>query len=822
MTEKDKLYLAALLHDIGKFIERAKDKNWETDAYKYVRNKEVSKNYAHRRYSALFIEKYLSQKEFVKNNSNSIEELVIHHHNDNLNEVDNYLSIDQRGLLQKIIRIADDLASSEREVDETLDPEKYFLVNLESPFNNIKIKDELKNQLAVKSKKYLLPLELHIKKENQFPVNEKINTENKYPELVKNFLNEVSNIENDTALHSLMEKYLAQVPAQTPTEFDGKKHLNKPDLNLYDHSRTVAAIAVVLYEECVNGRYKKIKDSIETTGKKYVKQLEEISNPAILICGNVNGIQDFIFDVKSSRAAKSLKGRSYFIQLLTEVIAKYIIDKFDLKESNILYNGGGNFFILAPSYRKEYLSEIQKAIAANLIDTKLYISLGFSEVNFKDFENFGNIFDKAVKSSHDSKKQKFKELPINEVFNPFPQILKSEGGYDKLAEDLQKTTHYYIGKDYEDNLPRPAWEKIFRKFGYQVSLRPESFEQQGSLYNNTDFSKNYSSFRFAVKDVPKWTNSLITLVKKEKDDFSFEEGEANGSIIPWKRFAELAEIECSTSKIGVLKMDIDNLGKIFQGGIQKPTIGRVAYLSRSIKWFFEGYMNSLLQSEKFKDRIYPIFSGGDDFFVVGSWNKIFDFAFEVRNEFSEYVCQHPGITLSASLLIISESYPITQIARLAEERLEEAKNRRDVKTNAKIKNGVSVFDTVLSWDDFYEAKQLKDKIKNIIEWNNNNRAIINKIQKSSAGFAGIQREALFNKVIKFYKVWRLNYYLRDFANIRKNNPNKEKIESTVEEIVKQYENLFFEAFKGNQTSIQIFPVAARWAELETRNKLGDQ
>lgn len=822
MTDKDKLYLAALLHDIGKFIERSKNSEIQDGAYKYVRTRQASARYAHRRYSALFIDQYLAQKDFIKNSAGSIEDLVLHHHNDKNEEADNYLSIDDRGLLQKIIRMADDLASSEREVDETLDPEKYYLVNLESPFNNIKITDELKNELTVKSKKYLQPLELQIQKENQFPQDEKITPENKYPELVKNFLNEVNDIENETALHSLMEKYLVQVPAQTPTEFKGKKHLNRPDINLYDHSRTVAAIAVTLYEECVNGSYKKIKDNIETTGKKYVEQLEEISNPAILICGNVNGIQDFIFDVKSSRAAKSLKGRSYFIQLLTEVIAKYIIDKFDLRESNILYNGGGNFFILAPNYRKEYLSEIQKTIAANLIDTKLYLSLGFTEVNFNDFENFGNIFDEAVKSSNDAKKQKFKELPITEVFNPFPQILKSKGEYDKLADSLQRTPYYYIGKDFEDNSPRPTWEKIFRKFGYQVSLRPESFEKQGSLYNDTDFSKNYSSFRFAVKDVPKWTNSLITVIKKENDDFSFEEGESNGSIIPWKRFAQLAEIECGTSKIGVLKMDIDNLGKIFKGGIQKPTIGRVAFLSRSIKWFFEGYMNSLLQSEKFKDRIYPIFSGGDDFFVVGSWNKIFDFAFEVRNEFSEYVCQHPGITLSASLLIISESYPITQIARLAEERLEEAKNRRDVKTNAKIKNGVSVFDTVLSWDDFYEAKQLKDKIKNIIEWNNNNRAIINKIQKSSAGFAGIQRDALFNKVIKFYKVWRLNYYLRDFANISKSNPNKVKIESTVEEIVKQYENLFFEAFKGNQTSIQIFPVAARWAELETRNNLGDK
>lgn len=822
MTDKDKLYLASLLHDVGKFIERAKNSEIRDEAYKYVRMRQSSAGYAHRRYSALFIEKYLSQKEFIKENAGSIEDLVLHHHSDDPREVDKYLSTDDRGLLQKIIRIADDLASSEREVDESLDPEKYYLVNLESPFNDIVIKNNEKVTQLDSNKKYLYPYELAIIRDNQFPVIDKINAGNKYPELVKRFLDEVINIDNDTALLSLMEKYLVQVPAQTPTEFNGKKHLYKPDLNLFDHSRTVAAIAVTLLEEFYNGSYKDFKEKVVTKDQGYIKQLEEISAPAILICGNVNGIQDFIFDVKASRAAKSLKGRSYFIQLLTEVIAKYIVDKFNLKEPNVLYNGGGNFFILAPNYRKKDLGEIQKTIALNLNKTKLYLSIGSTEVKFSDFKDFGIVFDRAVKSSNETKKQKFKNVGIEEVFNPFPQLLKSEGGFDKLADTLQKSTNFYVGKDFEDNEPRSEWEKLFRKFGYQVSLRPESFEKQGNLYNNTDFAKEYSSFRFVVKDLPKWSENFIDEIKAGNKDFEFEEGESIGSIIPWNRFALLAKFDTRTKKLGVLKMDIDNLGKIFREGIKRPTIGRVAYLSRSLKWYFEGYMNTLLQSKEYKDRIYPIFSGGDDFFVVGAWNKIFEFAFTLRNDFNEFVCQHPGITLSASLLVVDESYPITQIARLAEERLEDAKNRSDLKSNIKIKNAISVFDTVLSWEDFYEAKKLKEKIKQIIEWNGNNRAIINKIQKSSSGFAGIQKDALFNKVIKFYKVWRLNYYLRDFANISRKNPNKEKIESTIEEIVRQYENLFFEAFKGNQTSIQIFPVAARWAELETRKNIGDK
>ncbi|MBL1215634.1 MAG: type III-A CRISPR-associated protein Cas10/Csm1 [Ignavibacteriae bacterium] len=814
MADKDKVYISALLHDIGKFIERQKNTEWQNDAKKYLHTKEASKEYAHRRYSALFIEKYLNNKQFVNNNANAILDLVLHHHNDNPKEVENYLSIDQRGVLQKIIRIADDLASSERQKDEQLKPVDYFLANLESPFNDINF-ERISNSELERNKAYIETTSIHTEREGHFPVKKETAEENLYPKLVNSFLAEIENIETEDGLLSLMEKHLSHVPAQSPKKINNQDYLYKADINLFDHSRTAAAIAVCLFEEYLNGAYK--GKEREICSNDYKNNLT--TKPAMLICGNVNGIQDFIFNVKSKRAAKSLKGRSYFIQILSKVISKYIVEQFELKEANILYNGGGNFFILAPNYRKNSINKLQTEIAEVLKETNLYLSLGFTEVDFNEFEKFGNVFDRAVKRTNVSKKQKFKDLQKENIFEPFPQKLKGESKYDQLAEDLQLANSIYIGLDNNENSNRSEWEKIFRKLNYQVTLRTSPFEKQGVLFNQTNFSETHESFHFAVKDLPKWNKSNK---KQFGEDFDFEEGESIGSIIPWKRFARLAEIDTGTEKLGVLKMDIDNLGKIFKDGIENPTIGRVAFLSRTLQWFFEGYVNTLLQSEKYRDRIYPIFSGGDDFFVVGAWNSIFEFAIMMRNEFKEFVSAHPGITLSASLLIVDEKYPITQIARLAEERLEDAKNRRGYKSNKKVKNAVSVFDTVLSWNDFIEAEKLKNKIKNVIELNNNNRAIINKIQKSSVGFAAIQKDALFNGKIKNHKVWRFNYYLRDLSNVSSKNLNKAEIEKIVEEIIKQYENLFFKAFKGEETSIQMFPVAARWAELETRKLIGDK
>ena len=116
MNDKDKIYLGALLHDIGKFIERAKVDLWKNIAYQYIRNGDASQNYAHRRFSAGFINEYKNKKDFL---SDAVEALALYHHKGNERDKSDFEPIENKGELQKIIRIADDLASSERAEDET-------------------------------------------------------------------------------------------------------------------------------------------------------------------------------------------------------------------------------------------------------------------------------------------------------------------------------------------------------------------------------------------------------------------------------------------------------------------------------------------------------------------------------------------------------------------------------------------------------------------------------------------------------------------------------------------------------------------------------
>lgn len=829
MKELDCIYLASLMHDIGKFIERAKGKNIQQEASSYFQQKIVSKNYAHKRYSAWLIDKFKNEKEFLK--EETIKTLVLWHHKGNDQDCEDYESINRKGVLLKLLRIADDLASSERRENPDLEAVDYYLAKLHSPFQDIQIK--INDDLKILDKNfYLNNHKLTLGKKCGFPDNINVDATNRYQELLKDFLAEFEYIENDESLLYLMEKYLVNVPAQTPIEIDGKEILFKPDINLYDHSRSVAAIAVCLYFEYKYGSWQG-KDKLILTND-YQKQ--NLDAPIILINGNLTGIQNFIFDVKSEKAAQKLKGKSFFVQLLTDVCVKYLTEKLELKPANILYNGGGNFFILAPAYKESQLEDFTKQIITVLNRLDIYLAFGFTKVGLDDFSDFSKVFSSVTKEANRNKQQKFKQLNWDTVFEPTPQKLNEDDSYKKLTEEL--ICNEILIRNFRQNEKLSEYQKPFTELNYVTEFHPEptGISTESTVFNTTDFANNYKGFRFAVKDLPLWDKQNIEEFEKLNREHNYkfktdgEEKLYSNSIISFERLSQFAYFETGTQKLGVLKMDIDNLGKLFSEGLPKEfeyktkdgqirkesfrTISRIASLSRAIKWFFEGYMNTLINLPEFKDRLYVVFSGGDDFFVVGSWNKVFSFAEKVRSDFREFVCHHPAITLSAALLVVDEKYPVSRFASVAEERLHQAKYQ------SKSKNSINVFDMVVSWNDFFEARLLKEKLVYLVN-ETGKRAVIEKIRKSTKGFEKIQKQAEIGKV-DLKKVWRLAYYLREMFNPKETDEKTLSIKNKVEEIVKQYEELIFKALKGESTSIKIFPIAARWAEFETKNKLNKE
>jgi CRISPR-associated protein Csm1 len=161
-------------------------------------------------------------------------------------------------------------------------------------------------------------------------------------------------------------------------------------------------------------------------------------------------------------------------------------------------------------------------------------------------------------------------------------------------------------------------------------------------------------------------------------------------------------------KLAVLKGDVDSLGKTFYFGLKssKPdenayTAARLKTLSMYLNLFFGGYVNWLVEkNDKYKN-LYIIFSGGDDFTIVGYWETLIDFARELRCSFDKFA-SNPEVHFSATIHLMDENWPIYGEVEKADEELVNAKNADENKE----KNGVCVFGKAILWKDFDFAMEL--------------------------------------------------------------------------------------------------------------------
>jgi CRISPR-associated protein Csm1 len=195
------------------------------------------------------------------------------------------------------------------------------------------------------------------------------------------------------------------------------------------------------------------------------------------------------------------------------------------------------------------------------------------------------------------------------------------------------------------------------------------------LLNRTDFEDKADGFFFLANTVP----------TKEEE----------GKILV-KDFEEMLEEEEEGYKLlAFVKMDVDNLGLIFSQGLREDySISRVATLSRSLDLFFSGYINTLLQKEEFKNKVYVVYSGGDDVFFCAPWEIALKVAKEIEKDFTEYTCYNKCFTLSAGVFFQKPTYPIRFGADKAEDEKDIAKAS---------KNSISLWGQSLSWDKFRNA-----------------------------------------------------------------------------------------------------------------------
>ena len=108
-----------------------------------------------------------------------------------------------------------------------------------------------------------------------------------------------------------------------------------------------------------------------------------------------------------------------------------------------------------------------------------------------------------------------------------------------------------------------------------------------------------------------------------------------------------------------------------------------------------------------KSNIYTVFAGGDDLFLIGSWNEIIELADTINKKFKEYVCNNPKITISCGITLHKSATPIKFIRDSVELSLEKSKHNKN-------KNSITIFDKTVCWDEF--DKLTKFKVDTLERW----------------------------------------------------------------------------------------------------------
>ncbi|WP_196889314.1 Cas10/Cmr2 second palm domain-containing protein [Aureivirga sp. CE67] len=515
-----------------------------------------------------------------------------------------------------------------------------------------------------------------------------------------------------------------------------------------------------------------------------------------IIKGDFSGIQEYIFNVKTKGAAKNLKLRSSEIQELEKKYLKKLKETLgtDEKTKNEQWNdyqGGGGFFAICESNEiltglDSILEKVEKEFKKETKDLLLRLTYA-SEVNYETAWSY------LVKENN---RKRYQSL-------------------DGIDEDDFQRMFY----------PFQTFDKI---------IKTEYIE----------LKEKYSNY------LPKWDSSLLKLIEEFKannPEKELSENYTKGGIIEFDALAHFAEERTGSDFLGVLKMDIDNLGTVFKNKIE----GVKQF--EKINQFFNGFF--LMDSEKeksirniiknkcfkekqpdtkniedkcddieyqYKNNVYTVFSGGDDCFFIGAWDAILPFALEIQKTFKDAkkgIQELNDVSLSAGISLVNAKTPVVRISEITEEYLSNAKKHED-KDGDVVKDAVCIMDEVFSWNNYETALKHSETIQKMLEKEIIKKSFLGKIKRSAKGFNSAQKRIERGEKLPLEQVWRLKYYLRDMKT-QDDKSKQELVDEMIKDFFTPYENALIETITSEgklKTNPMQFPLAARITELKTRKK----
>lgn len=724
--------LAGLLHDFGKFTNRSSNyvKNIKNKEYKTYKHPVLSKEFI------CFLEenKIIESSELLEN----LKELVLKHHESyTFKEVNLSVKDIKNEKLQRIGNIvarADNYSAAERRNETVENNQKENTHWMRKPLNSIFETISLDNHVNREVTSYFAYKLKTLNYETIFPqrlatgIDANSFKGNKEEELynhISNFLEEVKKINSSdydiffSQLYLLMEKYMWCIASDTQTKIS--------DISLFDHLKSTSALALSSY------KYHKENNLLENGNqpKEKIKQFR-------ILIGDVSGIQNFIYDdIKSEGAAKTLRGKSFFVKMISDAIALYLIKELELNLTNIILTAGGKFYILLQNTEDSIkkIEEIKEKLNNYLYKEffgQLFVNIVTLEVNGDEIaKKFTKILEKGNRELNWQKEKRFfNQIRENPIFDV---EYRNDGttALDRINEKFKEMggkipKSKFIGIRYNHEGDNKNTFQILENMSIQFFKSKEEINTSGKN-EKIDIVISLNNIEIVEK--------FPTILRFISNYAPLEE---NGRSL--KSFEGISDAATGNKKIAVYKADVDNLGMIFSIGFKKNknisdeelekdekekeddfrSISRISTLSRNMEYFFSYWMNSIFEKGKveiwLRDKIkkeidlrdiYVLYSGGDDLVIIGPWDKIIYVSYLIRKNFEQFVTENNEVTLSGGIAI---SHPKLRIINGIDKAGELEEKSKEID---KDKNALTLFDRSFKWDEFEKIFEFAERLQRI-------------------------------------------------------------------------------------------------------------
>lgn len=738
--------LAGLLHDIGKFSQRVgNEQRWRHEAF-----------------TENFLQAFATK---LGEEAQRIQDLAAAPHRQ------------VRERLPLCVKLADWLASAERQrfaEQFLIPPERSALISLPS-----------RVELAQKppSPAFLPLLPLRLTEEAFFPSDAPQVEEEAYRRAWDCFAETLRNLPEPLPFlvwQTLLQVYTHAIPSATPWEREPQRR-TLPDISLFYHAKLTAAIAACLaaspeetWPTCDLLALRDLLSQFEAPDFLARLRQESLAQRplCLLVRGDVAGIQGWLYRIARAegeehrRTAKRLRGRSFFLVLLTEAIAQWLRRQAKMPPCNLLFCGGGVFDVLVPTAMEPSLPQWEQSLSEGLLKEfqgDLHVHLAWVPVAAIDFYEFGQL-QRRLFAALERKKGKvflpyldceeiwFTEAeeichfcdttPFSSPDQPCPQCALQGQLGDALGRPDQSEFLLWAFDEAQKALAGRGTDEplvAFPNLGCSVALVAEGSAQdivqrwdgKGELVvaKRNDLQNWWRPLAWdgqkPVQATIWWAASDAPLANKEWRAPTKPAHDPEARLRPGEMldFEEIAALSQGDDLLGVLRMDVDHLGAVFALGVNPPSPSRLAELSGRMDTFFSGWLlqRCRLLTERWQEELpeedkrkglvdnafYLVYAGGDDLMVLGPWNLTLWLAWHIHKDFTRFCGRNPNMTISAGIVFVKPKFPIHRFAESAGKALEQAKEEG--------RNRITAFQTTVTWEAYRKALEFGRNLAQAVE-----------------------------------------------------------------------------------------------------------